>query len=419
MDDVLTDEQRMLVDASARFIARTCPLEKVREGTYAGAGFAAAYRRQAGELGWYSLLVPDELGGGSVSGNGVLDAALVAYHRGRALQPGPFVGTNVVAYALAAAGAGEQTAKVLPALLSGETSAAWVPAAALVPPSSAGSAAAPPAAPVGRSASAGAVSAVEAGGGWRLSGQATFVEDPGPDGWFLVTASTGPASAGDGGGAGLAQFLLPAGTPGLRVVPLESLDLTRRFVRLDFDDVPVASAGSRLGAAGDGGGADELVARQLALACVLTTAESVGAMDFELAMTVQYAKDRIAFGRPIGSFQALKHVLADTSLALEMSKAITTAAAQRLGEVDGSPGAAEPGGSPGSAGYGLEAASMAKAFVGDSGVDLAQNCFQVFGGIGFTWEHDQHLFLRRLTTDAALFGDPSWHRERLCQLSGI
>ena len=152
------------------------------------------------------------------------------------------------------------------------------------------------------------------------------------------------------------------------------------------------------------GGAADLIDAQLALACVLTTAESVGAMDYELALTVQYAKDRIAFGRPIGSFQAVKHSLADTSLLLEMSKAIARAAAQHVGEADG---------------YGLEAASMAKAFVGDCGIDLAQSCFQTFGGIGFTWEHDQHLYLRRLTTDAAFFGDPAWHRERLCQLSGI
>jgi alkylation response protein AidB-like acyl-CoA dehydrogenase len=147
-----------------------------------------------------------------------------------------------------------------------------------------------------------------------------------------------------------------------------------------------------------------LVERQLAVACVLTAAESVGAMDYDFDMTLQYAKDRIAFGRPIGSFQAIKHLLADTSLMLEMSKAIVLAAANSVGTDDG---------------YGLEAASMAKAFVGDCGIDLVQNCFQVFGGIGFTWEHDQHLYLRRVTTDSVLFGGPAWHRERLCQLSGL
>jgi len=374
VDEAISDDQRILVDSSARLIADVCPLELVRENAYGDAAFAAGYRRRAGEIGWYSLLVPEELGGGNVSGNGVLDAALVAYQRGRFLQPGPFVGTNVVAYALATAGTEQHRASVLPALMSGEVAGSWVVTDS-------------PGAPVVD----GIASATASGGGYRLSGSATFVEDPGPDGWFLVTA------AGDDGPA---QFLVRGDDPGVRVEPLGSLDITRRFValRLDAFDVPKSAR------VGKPGGAADLLDNQLALACVLTTAESVGAMDYELALTIQYAKDRIAFGRPIGSFQAVKHSLADTSLLLEMSKAITRAAAQHVGEADG---------------YGLEAASMAKAFVGDCGIDLAQSCFQTFGGIGFTWEHDQHLYLRRLTTDAAFFGDPAWHRERLCQLSGI
>jgi alkylation response protein AidB-like acyl-CoA dehydrogenase len=152
-------------------------------------------------------------------------------------------------------------------------------------------------------------------------------------------------------------------------------------------------------------GADgDLRARQLAIACTLIAAETVGAMDHDYTMTLQYAKDRIAFGRPIGSFQAVKHQLADTSLALEMSKAIALAAARTVGSDDD---------------HGPEAASMAKAFVGEAGVDLVQTCFQVFGGIGYTWEHDQHLYLRRITTDAGLFGDAAWHREHLCQMAGL
>ncbi len=374
MDDAITDDQRILVDASARLMADTYPLERVRENAYDDAAFAAGYRRQAAELGWYSLLVPEDLGGGNVSGNGVLDAAQVAYQRGRLLQPGPFTGTNVVAYALAVAGTDQQRGAVLPSLMSGEVSASWVVTDS-------------PGAPVVD----GVMTVTSTGAGYRLSGDATFVEDPGPGGWLLLAAA---------GEDGPAQFLVRADTPGLRVDRLGSLDLTRRFVALHLDalDVPASAL------VGNAGSAADLIDAQLALACVLTTAESVGAMDYELAITVQYAKDRIAFGRPIGSFQAVKHSLADTSLLLEMSKAIARAAAQHVGEQDG---------------YGLQAASMAKAFVGDCGIDLAQSCFQTFGGIGFTWEHDQHLYLRRLTSDAAFFGDPAWHRERLCQLSGI
>jgi len=148
----------------------------------------------------------------------------------------------------------------------------------------------------------------------------------------------------------------------------------------------------------------ELLDRQLAVAATLTAAEAVGAMDHEFEMTLQYAKDRIAFGRPIGSFQAVKHLLADTSLSLEMSKAVVLAAARTLGSDDD---------------YGPQAASIAKALVGEAALELAQSCFQIFGGIGYTWEHDQHLYLRRLTTDAGLFGDADWHREHLCQLAGL
>jgi alkylation response protein AidB-like acyl-CoA dehydrogenase len=373
VNDDVTDDQSVLLDASVRFIEKTYPLRLVRDRAFDDAGFAGEYRRRAGELGWYSLLVDEAAGGGSVSGNGAVDAALVAYERGRMLQPGSFVGTNVVAHALSVAGSDEQRAGVLPALMAGEASAAWVIAGAS-----------------GRPALDGAVRATASGGGFSLDGRATFVQDA-DSGWLLLAAATD---------AGPAQFLLPADTGGLTAVPVDSLDVSRRFFEVGFDGVQLP-ASAVVGEAGSGAG---LIARCLAVACALTAAESVGAMDRDFEMTVDYAKDRIAFGRPIGSFQGVKHQLADTSLALEMSKAITLAAARNVGTDDG---------------YGAESASMAKAFVGDSGIDLAQTCFQVFGGIGFTAEHDQHLYLRRVTSDAAWFGDPAWHREHLCVLGGM
>ncbi len=378
VDEDLNDEQQLLLDATARFTEEAYPIARLRACAHDDPGVAAAYRRQAAELGWFGLVVPEAQGGGSASGNGVVDAALVAYRRGRRLQPGPFVGTNVVAAAVAAAGGDEHRNNVLPALVAGEVSASWAYGAAPALPARAGEITA-------------TATATASADGHRLSGRATFVEDPGPDGWLLVTATTAE---------GAAQFLLPVDAAGVEVVALESLDLSRRFVevRLHHAVAPPASA------VGQPGGIDEQLADQLALAAVLTTAETVGAMAFELEMTVQYAKDRIAFGRPIGSFQAIKHLLADTSLNLEMSKALTLAAAACVGEGDP---------------HGRQLASMAKAFVGDCGIELAQGCFQVFGGIGYTWEHDQHLFLRRISTDAAFHGDPAWHRERLCQLAGI
>ncbi len=369
MDPAASDEQKLIMETSGRLMDQLCPLTEVRASAYRDAEFALAYRRRASELGWFSMLVPEELGGGNVSGNGVLDATLIGFERGRRLQPAPFVGTNVVAYALAQAGSPDHKAKVLPGLMSGDTAAAWLPL---------------PTAP-GQGFSASRTST-----GYEFSGRAAHVQDADSAAWLLVTAEADN---------GVVQALIDPTSPGLTVSPLESLDVTRGFGEVALDGVDVSAAA--LVGEGD---ARDLVERQLAVACVLTTAELVGAMDHDFEMALQYAKDRIAFGRPIGSFQAIKHLLADTSLMLEMSKAIALAAANSVGTNDG---------------YGLEAASMAKAFVGDCGIDLAQNCFQIFGGIGFTWEHDQHLYLRRVTTDSALFGGPAWHRERLCQLSGL
>jgi alkylation response protein AidB-like acyl-CoA dehydrogenase len=368
VDIDLTPDQTVLVEASRRFMDDVYPLSRVRDRPYDDAEFAATYRRQAGELGWFSMLVPEESGGGSVSGNGVMDAALVAYQRGALLQPGSFVGSNVTACAVAAAGSDDQQRDVLPALLSGEESASWV-----------------------ASGPTQGVRAEANGDGYVLHGAGEYVEGPDGPTWLLISAT-----AADG----MVQLLVRSDTPGITLAPVDGLDITRRFSEIRCDGAAI-DASSLLG---DAAGTPALVDRQLALACLLTAAETVGAMNHVFELTVQYAKDRIAFGRPIGSFQGVKHQLADCSLMLEMSKAVVTGAARAVGAWDG---------------YGSEAASIAKAFVGDCGVDLAQTCFQVFGGIGFTWEHDQHLYLRRITTNSTLYGGPAWHRERLCQLSGL
>jgi hypothetical protein len=229
------------------------------------------------------------------------------------------------------------------------------------------------------------------GDGFMLTGAAGFVQDADLADWILVTASAE---------RGLSQFLIGAGTPGVTIRPLEGLDLTRRFSEVRFDDVELPASAL----VGQRGTAASTVGRQLDVALALTVAEMVGAMDRDFEVVLDYAKVRTAFGRPIGSFQAVKHLLADTSLALEMSKAMAVAAARSVGSAEDDA---------------TEVASMAKAFVSDSAVDLAQNCWQVFGGIGYTWEHDQHLYLRRLTTDAALYGDAAWHRERVWEFYGL
>jgi alkylation response protein AidB-like acyl-CoA dehydrogenase len=373
VDEDLSTDQQVLVDAAARFADDTFPITKLRERAFDDAAFAAAYRRQAAELGWFSLVVPEEHGGGSVSGNGALDAALVAYTRGRLLQPAGFVGANVVAHAIAVAGADAQRAEALPVLMNGDAPGAWI---------------------VGDLSGAPALDGVVAvapnGDGWTLSGTAVMVEDADATAWLLVSAATpdGPA-----------QLLVAPGAAGVSFAPFDGLDLSRRYADVTFTDAAVP-ASALVGATGDREFAEQL----LTLATVLTVAECVGAMHQEFEMTVDYAKQRIAFGRPIGSFQAIKHLLADTSTMLEVSKAVALAAARQAGE--GDPHAAQ-------------AASQAKSFVADAAMDHAQACFQVFGGISFTWEHDQHLFYRRITTGAEQFGDAAWHREHICVLAGI
>jgi alkylation response protein AidB-like acyl-CoA dehydrogenase len=366
--------QDLIRETAAGFIELACPLTRVRELAEGKEVVGAEYRRRAGALGWFARLVPESLGGASESGDGLLDAAVIARARGAKLQPGGFVGTNVVAYALSREGSRDQQDSVLAALLSGEASASWVAAG-----------------PGCQWDPGTAVRAERRGDGYVLTGSSGLVEGGDMSEWALVTADSDE---------GPAQFIVSSHTAGMSISRLESLDLTRSLCEIRFDDVELSPAS----VVGQFGEAADLVERQLQIACVLTVAESLGAMDHDFGTALQYAKERIAFGRPVGSFQAVKHLLADTSLMLEMSQAVALAAAEAVGKSEDDA---------------AEVASMAKAFVGDCGIDLAQNCFQVFGGIGFTWDHDQHLYLRRLTTDAALYGDPAWHRERLCQLAGL
>lgn len=373
MELTLTDDQGLLRDAAVRFMDETCPLEVVRRLVGATSDMPPGYLRQAAELGWFSLLVPEELGGGSVSGEGLRDAAVVAEERGRRLQPGPFVPMNVVAGALAAGGPTGSGRDVLDRITAGTAVATWVV-------SDRG----------GDWAPGEAISARPSPEGFVLSGRAGVVQAAVGADWFLVTASAPE---------GTCQFLLAGSTPGLRVQPLESHDITQRFGDVELLDV-VAPPDALVGPAG----AEEEIERQFRQALVLSLAETVGALDGLFEMTRRYAVDRTAFGRPIGSFQAVKHQLADLSLSVEAAKAVSAAATRA---VQG--GQAEAG----------EIASMAKAWVADAGIEVAQGCFQIFGGIGYTWEHDLHLFLRRLTMNGLLFGQGDWHRERICRIHGL
>ena len=206
---------------------------------------------------------------------------------------------------------------------------------------------------------------------------------------LLVTGRTGDA---------LTQVLVPTDAAGVDVAPMRSVDLTRRFSLVRFDDVrlPLDAV------VGEVGGADDDVELQLQQALVVTTAESVGAMQRAFDMTVEWAFDRYSFGRPLASYQALKHRFADMTCWLEASHAIADAAARAV-----SSGRSDA----------AKLASVAMAYIGDHGSELLQDCVQLHGGIGVTFEHDLHLFLRRHTLSRTLYGTPADHRQRVTTLT--
>lgn len=373
MELQLSSEQEILYGVAKKFINSNWPLSAIRELSVSETGLTPSYLAVTAELGWFAMLVPEEYGGGSISADGLRDLTIVAESRGRGLQPGPFIPMNVVAAALVSGGSPKQKAKVLSSIASGEALATWVIADT-----------------AGSLERCGVTATADAGGFW-LSGQSGLVQDGTLADWFLVTA---------GEGGRLSQFLLEADTAGITVSRLEGHDITQRFTEVSFDHVWAPSAS----VVGQAGGAASDVEYQLQIALALVTSETLGAMDVLFEMTRQYSLDRIAFGRPIGSFQAVKHQMADMSLSLEAGKSIVAAAARAVSARQANAG---------------EIASMAKAWLGDTGIDIAQGCFQVFGGIGYAWEHDCHLFLRRITMNSLLFGQSDWHRERICAIHGI
>lgn len=368
MEVTLTDDQQFFRDTTDRFLASKCDIAEVRRLVGTDDGFARDYWRQGAELGWTSLLVPEARGGGSISGHGVVDLTVVADAFGRRVAPGPLIPTNVVAGALVAAG-DDAHADLLGRILAGDVVTAWCGAA--------------------HALGGGAVAAARTGDGHTLSGSSTPVEAAAQADTLLVTAQC------DGDPI---QFVVPVDLDGVTVTPLRGLDPVRRFARVKFENVEVA-ADARLGTAGTVARDVEL---QLQHALVMQAAMLVGAAERTFEFTVEWAFDRYSFGRPLASYQELKHRFADMKMWLEASHALAAALAREV-QV-GAPGAAET-------------ASATKAYLGTQLAELMQDCVQMHGGIGLTTDHDLHLYLRRVTADRSLFGTPSQHRQRLAAMA--
>jgi alkylation response protein AidB-like acyl-CoA dehydrogenase len=356
----LIPDQEFFRDTTAKFLDDQVPAQLLQQmATKIPADWEASYWRRGAELGWTSLLVPEEDGGGSVSEQGLVDLCVIAHEFGRHAAPGPLLPANVVAAALSDAGAHPE---VLAELLAGTAVAAWCGG-------------------LGKTA----LDIRADGTGLILNGAARPVEAGGQARYLLVTGATDGA---------LTQLLVPADAPGVTVAPLRTADYSRRYATVTFSEVRVP-AGAVVGSAGQ---AAEQVEWQLQLALVIAAAETVGAMQAGFDMTLAWAFDRYSFGRPLASYQALKHRFADLKAWLEASHAITDAAAAAVAKRSDHAG---------------ELASAAKAYVGQYGPELMQDCVQLHGGIGLTREHDLHLYLRRVTTNAMLYGTPADHRLRI------
>jgi alkylation response protein AidB-like acyl-CoA dehydrogenase len=319
------------------------------------------------------MLVPEKLGGGSVSGDGVGDLALIAELIGRTVAPGPLHPVNTVLAGLVDAAAGSDSAHAhsdtIGALVAGELIASW----AVYEPQR------------GWSPLETTVTATATDAGFRIDGVKDRVEAGPESDLFLVVTQCGDA---------LRQFLVSADTPGVTVEAQQSIDLIKRYARVTFDGVEV-------GADAVVGSADQtaaLIARQAQVAQVLQCAEVVGVLDTVMNFTIQWALDRYSFGRPLASYQALKHRFADMKIWLEACRATSRAAVAAVGA------------------HATDAdmlASVAKSYIGEHAAPMLQHCVQLHGGIGVTWEHDIHLFLRRVTLYRSMFGTPEEHNLRV------
>ncbi|HVV30536.1 MAG TPA: acyl-CoA dehydrogenase family protein [Mycobacteriales bacterium] len=369
---IATPEQEELRRSLRRFLQQVSGREQVRALLTDDAGYdPAVWHRMATELGLQGLALPEQFGG---SGATFAELGVVFEEFGRALVCAPFLSSVVL------------TGHVLLAVDDPPAQARWLPGiadgtllATLAVPAGAGHDRAAP-----------LPQATASAGGWRLDGTVMFVPDAQIAQLLLIAARTP---------AGTSVFAVRAGATGLDRTALPNIDLTRRVSRVDLHATPAELIGPQ-------GGADAALQRALQLATVALAAEQVGGAQACLDMAVGYACTREQFGRPIGSFQAIKHQCADLQVQVVSARsAATWACGIASGEQD-------PAQLP-------LAAALAGAYCADAFVTAAKANLQIHGGIGFTWEHDAHLYLKRAKSGQLLLGTPDQHRDTAARLMGI
>jgi alkylation response protein AidB-like acyl-CoA dehydrogenase len=372
------DEQELLRSTARKFFENECGSDTVRRLMETPEGISPDLWAKIAEQGWLGLVFPEAYDG---MGLGLVDLVVLMEEMGRAVVPGPYFSTVLLGgLAVLEAGSEAQKKEWLPRIAAGDrrVALAWMEPSAQLGPAGV------------------TLTAVERGGRYTLSGTKLFVHDAHTADALVVAARTRPGA----GAEGVSLFLLPRDTSGLRVTLLPTMDQTRKLCEVTCVDV-VVGADALLGPAGAGWAP---LARVLDRATVALCAEMCGGAQKVLDMTVEYAKIRQAFGRPIGSYQGVKHRAADMLVDVENGKSITYYAAWALDE-----DAAEA----------PLAVSMAKAYVSDAYRRVAAAGIQLHGGIGFTWEHDLHLYFKRAKGSEFTFGDATHHRERVAQLVNL
>jgi alkylation response protein AidB-like acyl-CoA dehydrogenase len=379
MDFGFSPEQEMLRVTARKFLENECTSTFVRARMEEPGGVTDEFWTKLAEQGWLGLVYPEEYGG---SGLGFVDLVVLMEEMGRASMPGPFFSTVALGgLAILEAGSPALKKEWLTKVAAGEAKAAL----ALTEPSA-------------RWDAGGiAVTARASGDGFVLDGTKLFVLDAHLADVTVVVARSGEAGRAE---EGITMFLVPKGTRGLAVKLLPTMDQTRKLCEVTLRDVRVGRE-AVLGAIGSGWAP---LSRVLDRATVALCAEMCGGAQRVLDMTTQYAKIRIAFGRPIGAYQGVKHKAADMLVDIENAKSLTYYAAWAVDE---------------NAPEAPLAASMAKAYVSDAFRKVAAAGIQLHGGIGFTWEHDLHLYFKRAKSSEFTFGDATYHRERVAQLINL
>ncbi|MBI3635446.1 MAG: acyl-CoA dehydrogenase family protein [Candidatus Rokubacteria bacterium] len=379
MDFGFSQEQEMLRATARKFFENECASTFVRERMAEPAGVTDEFWTKLAEQGWLGLVYPEEFGG---TGLGFVDLTVLMEEMGRAVMPGPFYSTVVLGgLAILEAGSPEQKKGWLGKIGAGEAKVAL----ALTEPNA-------------RWDAAGiTVTAKRDGGDYVLNGTKLFVLDAHLADAIVVAARTAEGKRPEDG---VGLFVVPKGAKGLDVKLLPTMDQTRKQCEVKLADVRVpASAGL-----GTPDGAWPAIQRVIDRATVALAAEMCGGAQKVLEMTTEYAKIRVAFGKPIGTYQGVKHKAADMLVESENAKSLTYYAAWAVDE--NVPEAAL-------------AASMAKAYVSDAYRRIAASGIQLHGGIGFTWEHDLHLYFKRAKFSEFAFGDATYHRERVAQLINL